>query len=180
MITLLTVLLGCTTSTTASLPICDVALTIAEPSAGVEGDAVVLTGGPLTDTWDTAVYFGTTRALVSEVNRDSCGDCDTCRETNGCSACGDCDSCDALCNADCVETATVTVPALSSGAVDILMYNSYGVSTSLPFTVDTPADTGDTSTADTGDTADGQDTAKDTAKDTAADSGSADTADSGN
>ncbi|MFT5686576.1 MAG: hypothetical protein ACI8RZ_007532 [Myxococcota bacterium] len=175
MISLLTVLLGCTTSTSTSLPVCDVELTIAEPTTGVAGDSVVLTGGPLTDTWDTAVYFGTARALITDIDRDSCGDCDACRETNNCTACGDCDVCDVLCDTDCIETATVEVPALESGAVEVLLFNGYGVSTAVTFTVDAPGDTGDTSTADTGDSGNG----KDTAADTAADTGAADTADSG-
>lgn len=170
MISLLTVLLGCTTTTSISLPVCDVELTIAQPEVGVAGDSVVLTGSPLTDTWDTAVYFGSARALVTDIDRDTCGDCDACRETNGCTACGDCDSCDVLCSSDCIETATVEVPAQTSGVVEVLLYNAYGASTPLAFTVDAPEDTGDTSTEDTGDSGNGTDSG--------ADSGATDTADS--
>ena len=167
MLTLFFALLGCTTTTSVSLPVCEVTLTAAEPVSGAAGDAIVLTGGPLTDTWDTAVYFGTTRALVTEVDRSTCGDCDACRQTNGCTACGDCDTCDVLCSSDCVETATVEIPAIEAGAVEVLMYNGYGVSERLAFTVEGAADTGDTSGGDTAgadtggtDTADTSDTAQ--------------------
>jgi len=184
MTTLFLALLGCTTEITTSLPVCDVTLTAAEPATGAPGAEVVLTGGPLTDTWDTAVYFGTERALITGVDRDSCDDCDACRETNSCTACGDCDACDLLCEADCVETASVEIPPLAAGSVDVLLYNAYGVSTSLVFTVDGAEDTGSTSGSDTGDSGDASDSGSESTADSGAESDSGapgkDTADSGN
>ena len=143
-----------------------------------------MTGGPLTDTWDTAVYFGTERALITAVERDGCDDCDACRETNGCTACGDCDACDLLCEADCVETTSAEIPQLDAGSVEVLLFNAYGVSKPLVFTVDGVEDTGSTSGSDTGDSGDnsGSDSGDAADSGTASDSGDSgkDTADSGN
>jgi hypothetical protein len=184
MTTLLLALLGCTTEITTSLPVCDVTLTAAEPTTGVPGAEVVLTGGPLTDNWDTAVYFGTERALVTAIDRDSCDDCDACRETNICTACGDCDACDLLCTEDCVETARVEVPQVDAGSVDVLLFNAYGVSSPLVFTVDGAEDTGSTSGSDTGESENASDSGSGSKADSGAgnDSGDAekDTAGSGN
>jgi hypothetical protein len=83
-----------------------------------------------------------------------------------------------------VETARVEIPPLDAGSVDVLLFNAYGVSTPLVFTVDGAEDTGSTSGSDTGESEDASDSGSGSKADSGADNDSGDagkdTAGSGN
>ena len=131
---------------------CEVELRSVEPAAAEAGESIVVTGAPFTAHYDTAVWVGATRAVVLDVSRTGCGDCDRCREVEQCNACDDCDACDATCSASCVETATIEVPSTDPGNVGLQLYNAYGTSDPVEFEVlGESADTGDT--GESGDTA---------------------------
>lgn len=132
---------------------CDVVLTDASPSSALPGSEVVLTGHPFTSVWDSAVYVGDLRAQLTDLSREDCDDCDECREEQDCTACSDCDACDAACGADCVETATFTVPDAPAGPALVRLYSSHGASAPITLTVEAPpaeTATGETGAGETG------------------------------
>ena len=147
-------LLACEDSSYAVSLRCDVFLSGATPAEARPGESVVLTGTPLTQVWDTAVYVGPTRAELTALDREGCDACDECKEDSDCTDCSDCDACDALCEEECVETATFVVPELEPGATGIRLINVHGQSEALPFTVLAATDTGgaETGTTETGTT----------------------------
>jgi len=190
-----TLTVGCDTSSSFTPSPCDVTLETVEPSEGLVGAQVTATGRPFTDAYDTAVYVGTARATITELNREGCDECDDCLTDQVCTGCDDCDACDVICGA-CVESVSFVVPDESVGSTVVRLFNRHGESNGLPFEVlappvdtgptDTgPTDTGptDTGPADTGDTdpddtdtgpmdtappdTDTPDTDQDTAQDTA-------------
>ncbi|MCB9765161.1 MAG: hypothetical protein H6739_35635 [Alphaproteobacteria bacterium] len=154
---LLLALLSCTTAITSTFLTCEVDLAAVEPAAALPGDAITLTAGPLTESWDTAVLIGSERAEVVSLDRTGCEECDSCRVSYACDVCSDCDACDALCVSTCVETVTVLVPDLGAGPTAISMFNTHGGSKRLDFTVLSTGgdDTGDTAGDDTADTSGG-------------------------
>ncbi len=169
-------ILGCTTSTSTEVQICEVDLVAVTPEALLPGDEAVLTATPLTTDYDTALYLSGVRAQVTAVDRSGCEECDTCREDAECLVCQDCDTCDALCASDCLETVRFVVPELPPGPATVQLYNTYGGSD--PLTVEilgAPIDTSGSDTAGSGTAGSG------TADSGTADSGTADsgTADSG-
>jgi hypothetical protein len=95
----------------------------------------------------SAVYVGSLRATVMDLDRTDCEACDACRDDEQCSACGDCDDCDTICT-ECIETLTFTVPQAESGLTTIQLFNAYGNTAPLEFEV-LPTDTG-TPPSDTG------------------------------
>ena len=149
---LLAVLTGCLTDTVVVGDRCAVTLDAVTPDPASVGDTLTLTGGPFTTAYDTSVYVGRSRALVLELARTSCGECDRCRDNNGCTECDDCDACDALCSA-CEESVLVEVPEVEPGATTVLVFNGYGATPPASVTISGAAvDTGaaDTGSADTG------------------------------
>ena len=146
-------LVGCDTEETESTTSCVVALESVEPSAATAGETATLTGQPFTTVYDSAVYVGSERATVMDLDRTGCEACDECRDDEPCSACGDCDTCDTICT-ECVETLTFTVPQAASGPTTVQLFNAYGSTSSLAFEVlptDTGGDSFDTGENDTGD-----------------------------
>lgn len=133
--------LACYTAISYDNLTCDVSVGAAEPAEALPGDTVLIVAGPLTEIWDTAVTFGSTRATVVSVDRTGCDECDSCRESAGCSACEDCDACDLSCESSCAESITAVVPALPPGQAAIVVRNTRGVSMPLDFAV-LPSDTG--------------------------------------
>lgn len=162
-------LAACDTSSTSVSLRCDVLISSEQPQEAAAGDAVVLTGKPFTTIWDTSVYLDQTRALLLDLDRDSCDACDDCRDDYDCNACGDCDACDTLCAESCVETATFRVPALDPGAYDVTLVNVHGVSAPVPLTIAAPPETGETG-AETGQET-GAETGHETASETGAETG---------
>jgi len=132
---MLLLLLGCLPSTISSFPTCDVDLVSVSPAAATVGEAVTLTATPLTEDWDTAIRVGGIEAPVLGVEREGCSACDSCRSTEACSCTEDCDTCDALCAEECVETVTFTVPDLTPGEYDIVLFNAHGGSAPLSLVV---------------------------------------------
>jgi len=174
-------LLGCDTTDSLSLGVCDVSLHALEPAEALVGEQISATGRPFTDAYDTAVYVGSARATISEITREGCDACDDCLEDQLCTGCDDCDPCDLLCG-DCIETVAFTVPNQDPGDTVVRLFNRHGESNALDFEVlAPPQDTGptDTGPTDTGPTDTGPtDTASDTGpSDTgSSDSSSPDTA----
>lgn len=178
---LLALLLGaCDSSSTASSERCDVVLSALSPDEAVAGDAVVISGKPMTTVWDSAVYVDRTRAELRSVDRDGCDACDTCRDDNDCTDCSDCDACDALCDRDCAETATFVVPVGLSGQLPVRLFNVHGESGPLTLNVsggDTAAqETGETGAetgGETGNTGETAETGAETGTETGAETGTA-------
>lgn len=141
-------LTGCATATITTGDRCEVRIDSIEPAEPAPGETVVLTGGPLTSHYDTAAWVGDTRAVVLEVDRSACGDCDVCREEAACTACDDCDGCAAVCDTSCVETVSITLPELDAGPTTATLYNGYG--SSSPFDLVVAGGTADSGTADSG------------------------------
>lgn len=128
---------------------CDLDGALSTPEARV-GDVVVLTGGPLTTTWDTLVQVDGTLAEITTLSRDAiaCFDCDSCRDEAF-----DCVSCDETC-LPCVESISFVVPAVRTGVVSVVLTNAYGSTGPLALTIVAPSDTGlPTTTGGTGETA---------------------------
>ena len=156
-------LTGCATASVTTGDRCEVRIDSIEPADPAPGETVVITGGPLTSHYDTAAWVGDTRAVVLDVDRSACDDCDACREEAACTACDDCDDCAAVCDTSCIETVSITLPDLAAGPTTATLYNGYG--SSEPFPLAVAGDSPDSGTSDSG----------------AADSGASDsgTADSG-
>ncbi len=150
---MLALLAACQETTVTLTERCDVYLSALAPDAAPPGAPVVATARPLTQTWDTVVHVGGSPAKVDGVSRTDCAECDSCRSTERCSACDACNSCDDVCRDRCVQTVQFTVPQLDPGSHSVSLVNQHGHSTSLPFTVLGPPDTGGTDTAlpDSGD-----------------------------
>ncbi len=151
---LLILVSGCDDAFTVSSQRCEVRLDEVTPSGGAEGDEVAVTGGPLTDRIDTALFLGAARADVLQIDRSGCETCDTCREERACGDCGECPACGPVCDA-CTETVSFVVPAVAGGAQDLVLFNAHGSSNALVFTVAETQDTGtdpETDPVDTGDT----------------------------
>lgn len=114
---------------------CQVELLAATPTEASQGDSVQLHARPLSDKQDTALFVGGARATVETVERNGCEDCDSCRETNLCSPCRDCDACDAACDAECEEFLRFEIPEVGPGVTTLHLYNQFGNSRPLDFTV---------------------------------------------
>lgn len=139
---LLAALAGCATAEVVSGDRCEVRVSEVLPAAAAPGDTVVLTASPLTSHYDTSAWVGEHRALVLDVARTDCAECDACREEQACTACDDCDPCASTCDVTCVETVTFEVPADAAGASSVTVYNAYGVSDPAALSVSGGDDTG--------------------------------------
>ena len=157
---------GCSSELIVAAYHCEVAIEDVAPASGSPGEAIALTGTPFTTSWDTAVYVGSTRALVDDVNRDTCEPCDECVDAHSedgedCRVCADCDACDTFCSSSCVERTTFVVPDVAAGETIVRDLNSHGESNPVPFVVlakpvdtgDSGAETGDSEAPDSGDSA---------------------------
>jgi hypothetical protein len=140
----LLLLMACGTTTVDFTKDCDVRLGSVSPAEGPAGATIGATLKPATTHWDTAVYVGDKRALVTEIIREGCEACDTCKEDAGCLSCSDCDECDATCEANCVETVIFTIPDQATGITNVVAYNGHGGSNAQPFQVTNQSDTGST------------------------------------
>jgi len=154
---------GCTTPSEILALRCDVYVAAMSPKTAEVGDSVTLTGTPYTSVYDSAVYVSDVRATVTDVDRDNCAACDSCRTNAGCTECGDCDVCDQECTVSCVETVTFTVPDVAGGVHGVQLFNGHGQSHVVELTVlgTSPVDDtgdGDTGAADTGSDTGGPDT----------------------
>ena len=114
---------------------CEVLLVAADPATAEIGDEVVLQASPLTTLQDSHLLVGGTQAEVIAVDRIGCETCDTCIVEADCDPCGDCDACDAICDAECSETLRFLVPEREAGAANLTLYNLYGNSDPLAFSV---------------------------------------------
>ena len=162
---------GCATDILPVGDRCEVAITAINPAEAEAGGAVSVTAGPLTAHYDTSLWVGGERALVTELVRTGCEACDTCRSAESCSACDDCDACDSVCTGTCVESVEAILPDLPAGPATAVLFNSYGASRPAALTITEPAtDTGSTDTGTSG--TDGTDTGT-------SDTGSTDTGTSG-
>lgn len=132
---------------------CTVTLDSVAPAAATPGETAIVSGSPFTTLYDSALYVGSSRATLLDLDRTGCESCDECRDDENCTACGDCDACDSVCDA-CVETLSFEVPEETVGTTALQLYNRYGHSASLSFEVTTNADTG-ASNPKSGDTAQG-------------------------
>ena len=168
---LLAALLGaCDSTTTTTSERCDVQLSALSPTEAVAGDAVTITGKPMTTVWDSAVYVDQTRAELRSVDRDGCDACDTCRDDAGCTECSDCDACDAQCDRECTQTATFVVPGGVSGQLPVRLFNVHGESPPLTLAV-SATDTGGPETGETGETGGTGETGETGAHETGAETG---------
>ena len=122
---------------------CQVELLSATPAEASPGESVQLHARPLSDKQDSALYVGGVRATLESLERNGCEACDSCRETNSCSPCRDCDACDAACEADCEEFLRFELPAVEPGLTSLQLYNQYGNSRPLDFTVTESEEEGD-------------------------------------
>jgi hypothetical protein len=137
-----TLLTGCATATVPVTERCDIDILELSSTEVAPGESLVVTGRPLTTTYDTAAYIAGQRATVLELSRTECDACDICRSRSGCTACDDCDDCATECTVDCVETLTVEVPAAPAGPTDLRVYNAHGESRPAELQVSGPADSG--------------------------------------
>jgi hypothetical protein len=127
---------GCTPPSQTFALRCDVAIDEVAPTSASAGDSVVLTGTPFTSTYDSAVYVGTERADVLDVQRSNCSNCDLCRNQQSCTECSDCDACDTICSNECVETVTFAVPNVEPGVHALQLFNAHGQTSILDLTVE--------------------------------------------
>ena len=143
---------ACTTTSVELAKDCDVQLRAVSPEAAPSGTEVVARVHPVTSVWDTAVYVGSNRAMVTAVDRIDCAECDSCRASERCTVCEDCDACDAQCDLECIET--VRFDAVGEpGQHAVSVFNGYGQSNSLPLLIESAS--GDTASAlDSGDSDD--------------------------
>lgn len=144
----LAALSGCATAEIVSGDRCEVRISAVTPAEVAPGDVVVLTARPLTSHYDTSAWLDDHRALVLDVERTDCAECDSCREAEACTACDDCDACAAVCDSACIETVAIEVPAESEGATTVTVYNAYGVSE--PAALSVGASSSDTGASDSG------------------------------
>jgi len=144
---LLAILSGCDEATNPLAQRCDVYLSALAPDAALPGSQVLAHARPVTTTWDTVIYVGSTTAKVDALTRTDCTACDSCRAEENCSNCDACKACDDECRDTCVETVQFTVPEVTAGKHSVSMVNQHGHSTSLPFTVLDSPDTGGEDTA---------------------------------
>lgn len=126
---------ACTTSIDYSTPSCSLTITAVDPASAAPGESIVVYASPLTESWDTTANLGSTPVEELNVDRSTCGECDTCREEEGCDLCGDCDACDLSCEASCVEYVSLVVPSLPPGEAQLLLYNSRGSSRPFPIEI---------------------------------------------
>ncbi|MCB9678866.1 MAG: hypothetical protein H6737_27440 [Alphaproteobacteria bacterium] len=122
--TLLFLLFSCDLAAIGTYEVCDLDLSPA-PAAADPGDTVVITGGPLSAQHDLLVTIAGLRAEVLDMQREGCGECDTCLAENGCLACGTCLPCTETCST-CVETTTIVVPDAPQGDTRLTMVNVFG------------------------------------------------------
>ncbi len=141
---------GCSTLPSNYALRCDVTLDSISPTNASPGDSVVVTGGPFTSTYDSAVYVGESRAVVDDVDRSSCYECDSCQAENNCSVCGDCDVCDAVCATTCIEALTFVVPDLPTGTYAVQLFNGHGQSNAATLSVQGTSTSESNPTDDTG------------------------------
>lgn len=145
-------LAGCATATVPVTERCDIDILELSSTEVAPGESLVVTGRPLTTTYDTAAYIAGQRATVTDLSRTDCDACDICRSRSGCTACDDCDDCATECTVDCVETLTVEVPVAPPGPTDLRVYNAHGESRPAELLVSGAPDSGapDSGTPDSG------------------------------
>jgi hypothetical protein len=145
-------LVGCATATVPVTERCDIDILELSSTEVAPGESLVVTGRPLTTTYDTAAYIAGQRATVTDLSRTDCDACDICRSRSGCTACDDCDDCATECTVDCVETLTVEVPVAPPGPTDLRVYNAHGESRPAELRVSGAPDSGssDSGTPDSG------------------------------
>jgi hypothetical protein len=112
------------------------------------GQALTLSGGPLTTTYDTRAQIGGRDATVRDVSRTECDACDACREDAECSGCFACADCELTCET-CVEALVIEVPSLPAGPAKLIVVNAYGSNAPLQLQI-LEADTGIDDTASIG------------------------------
>lgn len=128
---------ACDTTTVEIVRPCTVELELDAGTPVQAGTSLTIPGAPLSTSWDTRVRIGGVDAPVTDVMREACLPCDSCRSDAGCASCGTCEGCSAVCEA-CVQQVTVTVPAdLQSGTWDLILFNRHG--SSEPTSIDVAA-----------------------------------------
>ena len=130
---LLTLTLGCTTTTSVTTLTCDVALVVNATEAS-PGDTLTATGGPFTQTWDTRVTVGGVEAALIDLVRDDCTACDLCKIEAECVTCATCEDCQTTCES-CDEHLDFRVPEVESGERMVQLINLHGTSDAVPLQV---------------------------------------------
>ncbi len=175
---LLTLLaLGCGTTAGDIYEVCTIDAAL-EPSSGLPGEVVSVTGGPFSEVSgeaarDTRVEVGGVAATVVSVVREGCDACDTCRDEAGCPPCGLCNGrlleqarrldcfgdpfADPPTTGDCgacEQSMTFEIPAGAPiGPTTVWIVTRDGASDPIPFVVTGPAPTtGETGGVHTGET----------------------------
>ena len=145
-IALVPVLMGtqCETESVTASRSCEVVLESPTPTEGEPGAEITLPASPLTSIQDSRLFVGGVDATLVSVDRTGCESCDACLAEAECSPCEDCDSCDAICATECSESLRFLVPELDPGSVEIGLYNLFGNSNTVPFTVSESASEPDT------------------------------------
>jgi hypothetical protein len=131
---LFSILFACSTDTYVTTNRCIISIDNASPTEIAVNESLILEAYPMTEEWDTLVYFNNTIATVQSISKDDCQDCEECKELNLCTECDYCDLCIDICDS-CVHTIEVTVPDISNEHVDIIIQNAQGTSDPYPFSI---------------------------------------------
>jgi len=137
----------CESNSTSYGRSCEIVLESTNPASAVPGTEIELLAHPLTTKEDSQVFVGGIAAEILSIDRLDCEECDACRLDADCNACGDCDACDALCAEGCRESLQFILPEKAPGKVEITLYNLYGNSNGLAFTIEEPTTPTDTAEA---------------------------------
>lgn len=114
----------------------DASLSVEE---GPPGTTVVATGGEFSLDYDTSVLVDAVPAEILDVQRINCAFCDGCFASiePPCNACEECEGCAVSCE-DCVQTVSFVIPEVPPGEVVLVITNTFGASSPIPFTVTEP------------------------------------------
>lgn len=122
----MTVFVGCSTSSSVVENRC--AIDVQPLSTTVEKNTPLqIQAYPLTNTFDTIVYWNDIPLQPISIDTSPCDACTTCQTENSCAVCDLCVSCTNSCDS-CWHTMEILVPSDSSSAAFMTIYNVYGSS----------------------------------------------------
>ena len=105
------------------------------------GDEISATGGPFSAPFDTTIHVLGRPSVITDVSREACGPCDSCRVENRCLSCGECEACASAC-APCEQSMRFIVPQVQAGPALVQVINRHGASPRLTLNIlPGPADT---------------------------------------
>jgi hypothetical protein len=125
---------ACDTTTSDTLTNCVVSISL-DTDHGLPGDEISASGTPFSTTYDSLISFNGVTADVTDVTRNDCSLCDSCREEAACAPCGACVPCLLQCDA-CQENISFLVPDAPTGSTTVTLINAFGTSTPAPFEID--------------------------------------------